>query len=311
MKALITGANGFIGSSLITYLQDRGYALGCVIRNDNSNIQFDVVKEDSLLHHVGDRVFQGDLTDSKFVKYVYEDFKPNIVYHLAANPMVKKDENNPHQIIYDNILATQNMCEYAIGCPRFIFASSVVVYGNKDHRVNENDYCSPTSLYAVSKLAGEGIINAYNEEGKINGVSLRLCATVGNRLTHGIIYDFIRKVQSDSEHLECFGDAPGSTKPFCHIDDVCKAMHLISRLLNQGTYNVVPYDEINVEKVARTVMKALEIIKPIKFLGEKTVWKGDNKVIQCSNKRLVYRGWTPKYETSSQAIYQAVLNNVS
>ena len=159
----------------------------------------------------------------------------------------------------------------------------------------------------MTKRASESIIESYTSSGKIDGVSARLCATVGSGLTHGIIKDFIRKIKSDNPNLEALGSYPGSTKPFCHIDDVIEALILLGTQDAKGkVFNVVPDDSITVEEVAEAAMSALEIQKPIKWLGEEANWKGDNRIIRASNTLLKSAGWNPKFPKSKDVIFDVV-----
>ena len=104
------------------------------------------------------------------------------------------------------------------------------------------------------------------------------------------------------------GSHPGSTKPFCHIEDVLDALILLSKssLDKHESYNVVPDNSINIEEVAEAVMQGLNIHKPIKWLGEESTWKGDNKLIQVTNKKLKLLGWNPKFSDSKDVILDIV-----
>ena len=160
----------------------------------------------------------------------------------------------------------------------------------------------------MTKRASESILETYTNMGRIKGVSARLCATVGGGLTHGVIKDFIKKLRSDHPYLEVLGGHPGSTKPFCHIEDTLDALVLLaeSDLDKHETYNVVPDNSINIEEVADAVMTALNINKPIKWLGEEANWKGDNKLIRAENEKLKSLGWTPQFPDSKNVIIDVV-----
>jgi UDP-glucose 4-epimerase len=313
-KVLVTGASGFIGKHLTRELIQS--------TNESAEYEYDVricarriVDQDTIDFWLGSNNYQSkelimypiNLINSVRVQEMMNAFKPDIIFHLAANPNIKPNENRPTDIIQSNITTTQNICHLAPEGCRVVFASSVVVYGDTQHKCREDHECNPCSVYAATKLASEGIVHAYHMQDRIIGTSLRLCATVGSGLTHGIVYDFINKIQSDNKVLEVLGDEPGTCKPFTHVDDVVQAFKLMIEL--EGTnskYNVVPDDSITVKEVAYAVMGGLGCIKPIRWLGEESRWRGDNNVLNTNNQRLKYRGWEPKYPTSHCAIVRAV-----
>ena len=141
---------------------------------------------------------------------------------------------------------------------------------------------------------------------KVSGVSLRMCATVGPNLTHGVIKDFIQKLQSPSEYLDVLGDEHGSKKPYCHIEDVVEAIILMSKSDVTGEFNVLPDNAITINEVASAVMKGCGINKPINWLGDGANWKGDNKIIDVNNSKLKSFGWEPKFPDSHGVIVDMV-----
>ena len=171
---------------------------------------------------------------------------------------------------------------------------------------NEEHRTEPISVYGATKRASESILDSYVEAGKIKSVYARMCATVGKGLTHGVVFDFIRKLYSLNSNLEALGDEPGSFKPYCHIRDVVNALVLLAKSETSGAYNIVPDDYINISQVASAVMKGLGIHKPVKFLGSKSNWKGDNKYLICDNKKLKELGWNLKFPNSYDAIVDVV-----
>jgi UDP-glucose 4-epimerase len=167
----------------------------------------------------------------------------------------------------------------------------------------------PTSVYAATKLAGENLVNIYTQQGKVSGISLRLCAVTGKYSTHGIVHDFVKKLDSDSEFLEVLGSEPGSCKPFLYADDVCEAIAKTIQINPIGrdiVVNICNEGGATVKQVAEAVMQAKKIVKPIKWLGDAANWKGDNKLIKCDStyaKEIL--DWEPKCN-SYQAIFKAV-----
>ena len=305
MKILLTGATGFIGRHLLERLLDSydKYEVVSVSRRAVTSFGH------SWTHRVCDL---GDPDCPEFANICYE-FKPDAIIHLAGNATPNNAEKNPYKMMQDNIISTHKVVNCATDGCRVILASSVIVYGDwlfeKDTRgflrYKEDSFPKPTSIYGISKRASESLLEVYTNWKKINGCALRLCATVGSGVTHGVLKDFIKKVKSEESHLNALGSFPGSTKPFCYIDDAVQAFMIALHSKTNTSYNVCPDDEITVEQVGLAVMDAMGITKPIHFLGEDSNWKGDNRIIRVSNKKLKSIGWKPKYPKSFDAIKAA------
>ena len=278
-RILITGSTGFIGRHLLDYLySDKVHLYG------NTKIT----------------TLKSRLSDIIGMKKEIDEFQPNVVVHLAAIPIIKPNSEHPDEIIQTNINGTFNLINILPQDCKVVFASTITVYGDKPHYLGksyEDTTLSPTSVYAATKIACENLINIYSQQGKINGYSLRLCATVGKYSTHGIVHDFVRKLRSDSEFLEVLGDYPGSKKPFLYQTDVCDA---IVKSINhdketqEKTFNICSWSNLNVHEIARAVMDGINIHKEVKWLGSAANWKGDNKLIDCSNQKAeTFLGWRP------------------
>jgi UDP-glucose 4-epimerase len=310
MKAVITGINGFVGKNLSrTLFRDNRFdEIVGVSRKAAVKTQF---VDRSYCCNLGNP--DPDSQDDEIFRLALNHHKPDIIFHLASKSTVRMDDKNPFKILQDNIISTQKVAHYAPKGCRVILASSVIVYGDwlfnpppsGDPKYEESYKTDPTSIYGVTKRASEGIIKYYTDIGHIKGVSARMCATVGNGLTHGIVYDFMRKLQQNPT-LEAIGSKPGSVKPFCYIDDLLKAFLILAFSDDIGEFNIVPDDEISVKKVASAVMEGLQIHKPLVWLGDGANWKGDNKIISVDNTKLKDIGWAPKYPKSYEAIKNAV-----
>lgn len=279
-RIFITGAKGFLGRHLLDYLYSNNIHL-----NENTQI----------------KTLQSRLNDVIGMKSEIDEFKPNVVVHLAAIPIIKPNSEHPDEIIQTNINGTFNLINLLPEGCRFVFISTITVYGDKPAYLGktfENTTLEPTSVYAATKIACENLVNVYSQQGKIDGYSLRLCATVGKYSTHGIVHDFVRKLRSDSEFLEVLGDFPGSKKPFLYQSDVCNAIVQTINCPsgNHKAFNICSWDKLTVHEIAKAVMEGLNIHKEIKWLGNAANWKGDNKLIDCSNHLAeVFLGWKPEF----------------
>jgi UDP-glucose 4-epimerase len=283
-RVLITGGHGFMGRHLAEAL--------------------------AISHEVFTPTRKGvDLNVESIVKIYMKSVRPDVIIHLAANPNNKPNDSNINAIIHDNVLATHNLLYHAPEGCRFIFASSICVYGPTPLPPKEDAIRRPTSLYGATKSACEDLINVYTSQGRVRGVSLRLCATVGTRLTHGILYDFIRKVREPGDYLEVFGNTPGSVKPFLYISDAINSfVYMIDNPYITYPVNIVPQGLLSVKDIAEMLIRVYNSDKEIKWLGSGSVWRGDEQLLQANNELSESLKIGYSY-SSEQAMYTAMLEN--
>lgn len=299
-RVLITGG-GFIGSRLYHHLQELDLEkLVFICGSDISKNSWGSTKID---------VLYKDLTHRESLKDLY-NYKFDTVFHTAG---VAKVSAPLSTIFPANLQTTVNLLD-CVPDARFIFTSSSTVYGNGHAKIDFDEYDKllPTSAYGASKVACESFIDAYTRLGKINGVNLRLCANVGPGATHGLLKDLIAKVKSDSPTLELFGEAPGSIKPFIHVDDTVRAMIWFAEenIKGKGAYNVCTKDVLTVSEVADLVMEQVGVKKKKVWLGPDSTWAGDNKQFSMCNKKINRAGFRLQYNTSRAAVIQAIKENL-
>lgn len=307
-KILVTGGQGFIGHHLTYALRDKFrdsdtevYTVG---RNSIAGEKTQVVGEGAGFQPTN-KHYVADLTKDRAVQGVMEHLQPDVIYHLAANPNGKPDNEHPMDIIDDNVKMTQGLVHYSPEGCRLINCSSITVYGDEKGK-EEITYLEPTSVYAATKIGSEALVRAYHNTGQIVAVNLRLCATVGAGLTHGILYDFINKLETNPSFLQCLGEYPGSAKVFLHVDDAVDAFLLALEDWDGEDVNICGTGVVNVQEIAEIVAEEMELQPTIAFLGEGANWKGDNRKLEASNEKAFYLGWQPKYKKSKDAIVAAV-----
>lgn len=271
----VTGANGFIGSNIYNHFKT--WNRRAIVRSDNQN--------------KGMGYITCDLTKENEVKNLFDFNHPSVIIHCAANANTKPDSS----VFEQNTRMIQNLLKYTHKNCRFVHISSILVYGNS------YPFTIPTSDYGASKLACDALVNAATEQDKAIGTNLRICATVGKGMTHGVLKDLIEKAKSDLPYLEVFGECPGSEKPFIHIQNILSTLDDVVSNTYTGNYDICPRDNISVLEIAQLVLETLNISKPIKFNPNK-VWLGDNKVLKFD---------TVNYPSSRYAIIKAIKEHVN
>lgn len=307
MKILITGSNGFIGSNLLELAKHN--AEYSEIYTASRGISKNVLEKKHKAH------FCVDLSIQSEVEYLFTRIQPDLIFHLAGEPVVRIDNKDVNKAIRGNVETTHNLLRFCPEMCKFIYTSSVIVYGDgrDDYPYSELDIdiTKPTSVYGYSKLMAENLINLYTEQGKIIGYNARLCANVGFGATHGILKDFILKSKSNNSYFEILGDEPGSCKPYMYVLDTCAALMLLAKCKYPESYNICNNDKLNTRQISEIVQDELKTNKPIKWLGEKANWVGDNRLIYCSNWNMKeVLNFTPQFETSEVAIRYVVRNSI-
>jgi UDP-glucose 4-epimerase len=301
-KVLITGASGFIGKYLLELAKKN---------NDYSEIYTISRRKVELEKYTKHKIhFCMDLSIQSEVEWLFQQINPDIIFHLAGNPIVKVDEKNINGTFRDNINTTHNLVHFCPNGCRFILASTILVYGDMakvECPIDENTCTLPTSMYGLSKLTAEHIINIHTIRGNIKGTSARLCANVGEIATHGVLKDFIEKAKSNSEYFDIIGDKPGSTKPYMYVGDTACALMTIAK--NEKpilSLNVSNNDVLSSEQIAQIVQEECGTNKPVRWLGEKANWVGDNKLLVINNN---YLNQIFKISYSSEMAIRRVVRN--
>ena len=202
MKTMVVGGAGFIGSHLCDALLANGHKVVCV---DN----FSLGTKENIRHlQKNDKftLYETDAADKNALDEVFDKTKPEIVYHLAANSDIQASAVNPDVEYRNTYTTTYNVlyCMRKYGIKKLFFASTSAVYGDKrDVILDENTpNLSPISYYGAAKLGSEALISAFTYMNDLCSLIFRFPNVIGPRLTHGVLFDFIRKLQKDGSHLE-------------------------------------------------------------------------------------------------------------
>ena len=166
-------------------------------------------------------LFEEDLLQTEAMRDIFKDRKFDMVYHLAANSDIQKGGKDP-QVDYDlTFNTTYHVLRYLkeFGIRKFFFASTSAIYGETSDVLNE-DYgpLRPVSNYGAGKLASEAFISAFSSTYHIQTWITRFPNVVGERFTHGVIYDFIHKLLKNPAELEVLGNGE-QCKPYVYVKD--------------------------------------------------------------------------------------------
>jgi len=297
---LVTGGAGFIGSHLVDRLMGMGYFVRVV---DNlSSGSLENIKpwfRNSRFEFV-----HGDLKSLSVAKNCVSGV--DVVFHLAANPEVRVEEAEPKVHFRENLLVTFNVLEAMRESKTahvIVFFSSSTVYGEPTSFPTSEEHgpLLPISVYGASKLGCESLVSSYCHVFGIRSIIFRLANIVGGRSAHGVVVDFIRKLQRNPKELEILGDG-NQGKSYLHVKDFVDAVFLALRSFLSGeraveVYNVGSLDQIDVKHIAQIVTEEMEL-QNVKFELTGGVdggrgWRGDVKTMLLSCDRLMNLNWKP------------------
>jgi UDP-glucose 4-epimerase len=311
LTVLVTGGAGFIGSHIVDALVDRG----------DDVLAFDNLTGGSL-KNLRDakasskfRFVRGDLKDFGGLAELLDGV--SLIYHFAANPEVRVGQTDPSLHFNENLLATFRLLE---GMRRskqartIVFASTSTVYGEATKLPTAEDYgpMLPISTYGASKLGCESLISSYAYTHEMRGLILRMGNCVGRRSGHGVLHDFIKKLQTNPNELEILGDG-SQNKSYVYVEDCVGAIVKASdKFLETRTrvdvYNLSSPDQVSVKRIAEIVVEEMGLRDAkLRFTGGVDGgrgWLGDVKVMQLSVDKLLKLGWRPRLN-SEEAIRRA------
>ncbi len=228
----------------------------------------------------------------------------DIVIHLASNPDIARAATEPEIDFYQGTALTNNVVEAMrrTGVRRILYASGSGVYGDLGALEVQEDYgpLLPVSTYGASKLAGEALISAYCFMFDLSGCAFRFGNVVGPRQTHGVGFDFVRRLRADPARLSILGDGTQS-KSYIHISDVAAAVLHANRYCTKQfeTFNVATGDYITVTEIAELAVEclALPVHPRFEYTGGDRGWKGDVPIVRLNTDRIRNLGWSCRRST--------------
>jgi UDP-glucose 4-epimerase len=293
MSYFVTGAAGFIGSHLTDRLLADGHAVVGYDNLSTGRIRF-LERASTNLNF---RFVQGDLLDKEALTRAMAG--ADFVFHLAANADVRFGTEHPERDLDQNTIATFNVLEAmrANGCKRIGFSSTGSIYGEPEIFPTPEDAPFPlqTSLYGASKLAAEGMIQAYCEGFGFQGYIFRFVSILGERYSHGHVFDFYKKLSDDPTKLHVLGDGK-QRKSYLYVHDCIDAMLLAIRVLNNKVHVLnLGTDEANrVNDSIAWISERLGLRPELTYAGGERGWIGDSPFILLDTRRIRALGWKPK-----------------
>ena len=295
MNCVVTGCAGFIGSTLVDRLLAQGdYVVGV----DNfSSGQMQFLK--NALANPLFKLIECDLLD---VDALTKSFiGADVVFHLAANADVRFGTLHPRKDLEQNTIATYNVLEAmrANGIKKIAFSSTGSVYGDSPVVPTPEDGPFPlqTSLYGASKAAGEGLISAYCEGFGFQACIFRFVSILGERYTHGHVFDFYQKLKADPGLLQVLGNGK-QRKSYLHVQDcvdaILLAMDKATGKVNIFNLGVDGYCEVN-DSIG-WICEELGVKPRLEYSGGDRGWIGDNPFIFLDTRRIQALGWKPKFD---------------
>jgi UDP-glucose 4-epimerase len=309
-QTFVAGGAGFVGSHLVRAL----------LREPSQR----VVVYDSLIS--GSEAHLADILGDPRMSLVVGDIQDldgvvrsmagsDHVYLFAANPDIARAMSDPSIDFWQGTYLTQNVLEAMriTETTRLTYASGSGVYGDRGfEEVDENfGPLVPISTYGASKLGCEALLAAYSHMFAIDAVAFRFANVVGPRQTHGVTYDFVRRLLVDPRRLQILGDGSQS-KSYVHVSDVVSAMLLLA---DQGwdgydVYNAGTGDYITVAEIADLVVERMGLSDvSFAYSGGSRGWQGDVPVVRFRSEKLEARGWKPAY-SSRRALTESIDANI-
>jgi UDP-glucose 4-epimerase len=307
MNVFVAGGAGFIGSHLVRHLLTEGSAENIVVYDNFSSGKMWHLRE--FIHDPHLNIVKADIKDLPKLSEAIAGAQ--IVYHFASNPDIAKAMAQPDIDFWEGTYLTQNVLEAmrVSGAKRIVYASGSGIYGETGlvEVIEDSSSFLPISTYGASKLAGEALICAYCHMFEMQGLVFRFANVVGPRQTHGVGYDFVRRLLRDPSQLVILGDG-NQSKSYVHVEDVISAMQWI---VGQGWrgfeyFNVATEDYITVREIADLVVQRLGLNEvAYAFTGGARGWKGDVPTVRFNTQKLRARGWLNR-RTSREALQDSI-----
>jgi UDP-glucose 4-epimerase len=293
LRIFVTGAAGFIGSNMVDRLLAAGHT---VVGFDNFSTGQRRFLENALAHPQFNLV-QGDLLERNALSKAMAG--ADLVIHFAANADVRFGTDHPRRDLDQNTVATWNVLEAMReqGCNRIVFSSTGSIYGEPEIFPTPETCAFPvqTSLYGASKLAAEGLIQAYCEGYGIQGYIFRFVSILGERYSHGHVFDFYKQLAEHPGHLHVLGNGH-QRKSYLYVQDCIDAilMALDKAKSKVNIFNLGTDEYCEVNNSIGWICEYLGLSPELTYSGGERGWVGDSPFILLDCSRIRALGWRPR-----------------
>ena len=298
MKILITGGAGFIGSHLCDSLLDQHHNIVVI-----DNLSLGRIEN---IHHLLEldnfQFIEEDLLNLDKLKIIFQENSFEMVFHLAANSDIQKGGKDPEVDYNLTFKTTFNVlqCMKEFNVKKLFFASTSAIYGETTELLTENfGPLQPVSNYGAGKLASEAFISAFSATYDIQTWITRFPNVVGERFTHGVIYDFINKLKENSHELTVLGNGE-QNKPYLYVKDLVEGILFVCNNTNErfNVYNLGSYSRTKVKEIAQMVIDEMELNAIIKYTGGDRGWIGDVPEFKYDLTKINTLGWEAKINSN-------------
>lgn len=303
---LITGGAGFIGSHLTDRLLSEGnkvVVLDNLSRGRISNLS--EAKKSPNFTFV-----EGNILEENLLEHLFSEHKFDMVFHLAANSDIASSHANPNVDLDATFMTTYQVLKAMMkhGVKKIMFASTSAIYGQTGGEEVRENYgpLFPASHYGAGKLASEAFIASFVENYGISAWITRFPNVCGERTTHGILHDFIKKLKKNPNELEVLGDGK-QAKPYLYVKDLVDAILYVCRNSHDkiNFYNVGVDGQTSVTNIANMVIKAMGLNAKIRYTGGDRGWVGDVPKFAYNLDKIHALGWKASI-SSDQAVEKAI-----
>ena len=293
MHAFITGGAGFIGSNLVDRLLAAGHTVTAYDNFSTGQLRF----LDAAEQHPAFRLVEGDLMD--LLRLTEAVAGHDVVFHLAANADVRFGTQHPRKDLEQNTIATFNVLEAmrTNGMRRVAFSSTGSIYGEPEIFPTPENAPFPiqTSLYGASKLACEGLLQAYAAGFDFQVYIFRFVSILGERYTHGHVFDFYKKLLADPGYIEVLGNGR-QRKSYLYVQDCIDAMLMVMEHVHDpvNIYNLGTDEYCTVDDSLDWICEHLGVNPERRYTGGERGWIGDSPFIFLDTTKVRSLGWQPK-----------------
>jgi len=300
-KCFVTGCAGFIGSHFVDRLLQKGIS---VVGYDDFSTGFSEFIQPAT-HYENYRLVEGDLLDKEMLQQAMTGC--DTVAHFAANADIRCGIQHPAKDLQQNTLATFNVLEAMRqqDIHQILFASTAAIYGEAQEFPTPENTQLPiqTSLYGASKLAAEGLIEAYCEGYGFQSYIFRFVSVLGERYSHGHVYDFYQQLQQEPSRIKVLGNGK-QRKSYLYIGDCMDA--IFHALENAGDkvniFNLGIDDYCCVNDSLGWICDYLDIEPVREYTGGERGWVGDNPFVFLDCSTMKQLGWQAKETIQSSVI---------